>query len=209
MGYHVATEAILSFLLAVFAASAFFSASRNAETEMQAEKYCSYYRAARWLATYNFAKLSALSDVIVKRLGISLREVQGLTNAQLEKFPYYGCVGQMLPLRAVPINLQDAAVAYNSMLLKAGQDDTEFRQPIRAAPEDEVRLLRAALFIMTRAETEVMLEDIHGSTGVPLPHVKAVAVALRSRAEWDMARLLPIEEPDPEPDPESILPSIY
>jgi hypothetical protein len=203
--YHVATEAVLSFLLAVFVCVTIFSASRNADSEARANQYRHFYLAARWLATYNFAQLSALTDVMAKALVMDLRTVQRRIDGQLEKLPYYGCAGQTLRMDAVPLNLQDSAVAYNAMVLENRRGDADFRRPIRAAPDDEIRLLRTAIFVMTRAEAETTLEDIHAATGVPLPFVKAVAMALRSRAEWDVLRLLPIEEPDPE----SILPSIY
>jgi len=199
--------AVLVFLLLVVSLVASMATSRAAKYEAASDAHRAFYRAARWLATYNFARLSALSDVMAKALVMDLRTVQLRIDEQLEKLPYYGCAGQTVPTAKVPVALKDDIAAYNAMVLSA-RYITAFAGTVRAAGQLEVeRNLRTALFIMTRAEPEATLEDVHCATGVPLPHVRVVALALRSRAEWDLHRLGTAEEQDP--DPESVLPSIY
>jgi hypothetical protein len=175
----------------LFATLYLVSIGSRSDLSDEVATYRSCYRAARWQARRNYAYAAALQDIIARKLKLSYHTIHGMTRDQLDKQPYYGTISQTVNMAQVPATLHSDAAMYNYHVLKEWQNEYAMKViDTLSAAEQRAQQMEMALFIMTRAEPQGVLEDIAEGTGVPLPHVRAVAMALRSRAEYDLQRIV-------------------
>ena len=197
--------ALLTVLCCILAAALVNSVRRLALARRLLFRVNAMRTTAQWLASYNYAMMAAVQDVAAQKLGLSYAAVRHLVVKQLTRQPYYGCIAQVAPLDRVPLGLRAAAEAYNQLIMLNWP--TEYAAENRGDEtvlERRVRQLQTATFILTRYEPDSVLDDIAGSVGTTLEHVRAIAQALRSRAEYDLQRVLCEDL-----DPEEVLPAIY
>ena len=211
MQQHVVFAALCvlcALLAALYAGSIFERANQREATR----EYFSRYRAARWLACYNHASVAVLQDLLAKRAGLSYRIIRELVEAQVVKQPYYGALNQLVPMQLVPEDLRNDAETYNVAVMQHSWPSGYTAKGRYAETPDQsrTRQLGDALDVLTRMPTEEQLDSVAEATGVPLPHVRKVAQAMRARAEWDLLQILGTESNKPVTvEPETVLPSIY
>ena len=204
--------AVLCVFCALLASLYGVSIVERADQQDATREYFARYRAARWLACYNHASVAVLQDLLAKRAGLSYRAIRELVNAQLAKQPYYGALNQLMPMQLVPEDLCNDAETYNIAVTRHGWPSgyTAKGRCVETPDQLRARQLGDALDVLTRAPTEERLDSVAAATGVPLPHVREVAQAMRSRAEWDLLQILGTESNKPVTvEPETVLPSIY
>jgi hypothetical protein len=189
--------------LVMFMGMLLVSASRAAKRDEQIEQYAAMYRAARWLSQWNYSRLAALQEVLSVKLGITFKAAQRMVDHEVATRPWY-YTGQTLPLDLVPLELRSAAKAYNASVFKDWPD--RYAEPragcVESAERIQLRALEEALIVMTQTPSDVVLSDIASSTGASFAVTEAVALAIRSRALYDINRLT-------QPDAEEVLPSVY
>lgn len=169
------------FLLGWLGSSRNFAAYRALAREtFMRERDC--YRAARWLAQYNYARMQALEELASSMLSISYYKLSRLIEPQLSRQPYIGAIAQSIPIAHVPAQLQGPARAYNDRMWLHHRDDDAVRLGAETPEQLEVARLRRTV------------RNLYGLLAT---------VGLEAQADFVISNALG------QPDPEEVLPSLY
>jgi hypothetical protein len=171
--------------------------------------------AAVWLAQYNYARMAATEDVVLRLVEQSTQQVNRSRLADLvqrrltahEESPWNGVLHQTIPMYAVPPELRWAASTFNARVSLEWPE--RYRYAVRTDQDSvesvRIKQLQDALLAAQWADHQVLddrnINDVARSAGVSYLHAEAVLRAFLDRTKARVEAALV--------DPETVLPSIY
>ena len=199
---------LLSALACVFVLLLGVSLNAN-RMRAERDKLMSAYRAARWLAQYNHAYSSAAQDVACTQLKIDYATLRALVNDRVKDQPYYGSIGQLVPIALVPAELRHDADVYNDAVVTCAWPDSYTHRVFAGAESVEtarIRQLEDAVDILTEwPSDEAVFARVARKCLLSEHAAYAAAVYLHSEVLTKAKQLLSA----PDLDPEQILPKEY
>jgi len=139
--------AILSSLLILATGLWLMERAGNGRLEAARKEAVRLFKAARWLAEYNYAWLAAAQDVIcAKQALLTYDDLCACVKEQLSARPLYAALGQTILLDKVPPEMYGAAVQYNAALYSRWPSEYTRRIiPLETVDQQRIRQLQDAL----------------------------------------------------------------